>query len=71
MENHFDENLSALPKVQEFPTSVGCFHEIIATNCLNTWAQIALTKINVIRIEHKDFKRKYCAHGDRPGTWKS
>ena len=25
MGNHFGENL---PKVQEFPTSVGCFHEI-------------------------------------------
>ena len=38
MGNHFGENLSALPKVQEFPTSVGCFHEI-ATHCLNVSAQ--------------------------------
>ena len=32
MGNHFDEKL---PKVQEFPTSVGYFYEI-TTNCLNT-----------------------------------
>ena len=32
-ETTFGENLPALPKVQEFPTNVGCFHEI-ATNCL-------------------------------------
>ena len=41
--NHFGENLSALPKVQEFPTSVGCFQEF-ATNCLNTLAQLAIAK---------------------------
>ena len=40
MGNHFGENLSALPKVQEFLTSVGRFQEI-ATNCLNTLAQLA------------------------------
>ena len=28
MGNHFGEHFSVLPKVQEFPTSVGCFHEI-------------------------------------------
>ena len=28
MGNNFGKNLSALPKVQESPTSVGCFHEI-------------------------------------------
>ena len=28
MGNHFGENLTALPKVEEFPTSVECFHEI-------------------------------------------
>ena len=31
MGNHFGENFSALPKVQEFPTSVGCAQKI-ATN---------------------------------------
>ena len=40
MGNHFGENLSAFSKVQEFPTSVGCFHEI-TTNCPNTLAQLA------------------------------
>ena len=40
MWNHFGKNLSVLPKVQEFPTGVGCFHEIV-TNCLNTLAQLA------------------------------
>ena len=40
MGNHIGENLSALSKVQEFPTSGGCFQEI-ATNCLNTLAQLA------------------------------
>ena len=43
MGNHFGENFSVLPKVQEFPTSVGCFHEI-ATNCLNTLTQLAAQK---------------------------
>ena len=35
MGNYFGENLPKLPEVQEFLTSVGCFHEI-TTNCLNT-----------------------------------
>ena len=26
MGNHFGKNLSALPKVQEYPTSVGCIY---------------------------------------------
>ena len=29
-----------LPKVQDFPTSVGCFYEI-DTNCLKALAQLA------------------------------
>ena len=39
IEYHFGENLPGLPKVQEFPTSVGCFPEI-AANYLNTLAQL-------------------------------
>ena len=35
----FGKNLSALPKMQEFPTSVGGF-DAIATNCLNTSSQL-------------------------------
>ena len=31
--------------MQEIPTSVGCFQEI-ATNCLNTWAQLAKTYLH-------------------------
>ena len=42
MGNHFGENLSALPKMQEFPTSVGCFHEI-ASNYLNIHVHVHVT----------------------------
>ena len=37
MGNHefFGENIFAHPKLREFPTSVGCFHEI-ASSCVRT-----------------------------------
>ena len=38
MENHFGEDFFELPKVQEFLTNVGHFHEIA-----NTLAQLAET----------------------------
>ena len=42
MRNHFDENLSALPKVQEFPTGIEHFDEITTNYMyLNTLAQLA------------------------------
>ena len=47
MGNHFGETFSVLHKVQEFPTSVGCFHEI-TTDCLNTLTQLANLYLHVL-----------------------